>query len=147
MSSPSETIGLLNDDEVVRVLDELVRDDGRVDREELRISCRDGEVTLEGALPSDHERDIILALLRDEAGIERIVDRLEIERVAWERQERAPGLEPELPDDPEELPEALREEPTTTQEPLRASSEGTPYTPPDRPTPLEHRDRGPSRRR
>lgn len=147
MSSPSETIGLLNDDEVVRLLDELVRDDGRVDREELRISCRDGEVTLEGALPSAQERDIVVALLRDEVGVERIVDRIDIERVAWERHDRAPGLERELPDDPEELPDAMKDEPASTREPLRALSEGAPYTPPDRPMPLAHRDRAAGRRR
>jgi len=146
MSSPSDTIGLLNDDEIVRLLDDLVRDDGRVDREELRISCCDGEITLEGALPSEQERDIVLALLRDEAGIERIVDRIEVERVAWERPDRAPGLEAESLDAADELPEAAEEEPTTTTEPIQALTEGTPYTPPDRPIPLPRRDRLTGRR-
>src|SRR5690606_40306212 len=53
------------------LLDEMVRDDGRIDREELAITCRDGQVMLEGSLPSRDEHEILLGLLRDMAGVER----------------------------------------------------------------------------
>jgi osmotically-inducible protein OsmY len=69
-------------------LTELVSDDGQVDTEELRIFVKTGVIVLEGAVPSEAEHRILLAILTDVAGIQEIDDRLEIVRLAWERRPR-----------------------------------------------------------
>jgi len=48
-------LGGLDDEEIARYLGDLVREDGRIDAQELRISARAGVVYLEGALPSEPE--------------------------------------------------------------------------------------------
>src|SRR5690606_37781310 len=102
---------------------------------ELAITCRDGEVVLEGSLPSRDEDEILLGLLRDVAGVERIDDRIDEERTPWERVERAPRLMPDRPG--EAQPEMREEDAESTSDPLRALSEGTTYSPPDRPLPSD----------
>jgi hypothetical protein len=80
---------ILDDQELAGYLEELVREDGRIDMHELQISTQKGVVYLEGALPSEPERQILLNLMTDVAGIQEIVDHLEIQRLAWERSDRS----------------------------------------------------------
>jgi RNA polymerase-binding transcription factor DksA len=47
---------ILDDQELAGYLEELVREDGRIDMHELQISTQKGVVYLEGALPSEPER-------------------------------------------------------------------------------------------
>jgi RNA polymerase-binding transcription factor DksA len=69
---------LLSDRELEEYVREQVREDGRIDLEELRLVCRHGVVHLEGALPSETEHSILLQLLTDVLGLEEIVDHLQV---------------------------------------------------------------------
>jgi RNA polymerase-binding transcription factor DksA len=95
-------LSLLSDEERQGVIYDQVRDDGRVEMEELQVACRNGVVILNGALPSEREHSILLQLITDVLGFEEVVDHLEVEDWAWQRDERnkaeppAPGNPPNL---------------------------------------------------
>ncbi len=72
-------LSILDDDELQDHLRELIRNDDRIDAEELQIQARNGVIYLEGALPSEPEHQILLNILTDIAGIRDIVDHLEVE--------------------------------------------------------------------
>ena len=87
---PDEYKNLTNE-ELQMVILEHLRNDGRVDREELEVSCRKGVVYLEGVVPSENEHQILLRILTDVMGFASVVDHLEINKLIWEREDRAPG--------------------------------------------------------
>jgi RNA polymerase-binding protein DksA len=93
-------LSLLSDEELRDTIYDEVREDGRVEIEELRITCHNGVVILAGALPSTREHSILLQLITDVLGIEEVMDRLEIEEWAWQREER----DKEEPLPPEDTP-------------------------------------------
>jgi hypothetical protein len=78
----------MDDQELQDHLRDLISEDGQVDLHELQIIARNGVVYLEGALPSEPEHAILLNILTDVAGVQEIVDHLEVERLAWEREDR-----------------------------------------------------------
>jgi RNA polymerase-binding protein DksA len=120
---------LLSDRELAAYVREQVRQDGRVDLEELRLVCRHGVVHLEGALPSEAEHSMLLQLLTDVLGLAEIVDHLQVQELLWEREERAktaPAAEP--------FP---RREPYGTEDIVESVEEGIEYVPPVSPTPEE----------
>ncbi|MGE0823811.1 MAG: TraR/DksA family transcriptional regulator [Candidatus Binatia bacterium] len=120
---------LLSDREIEEIIRERVRDDGRVDVEELRIVCRHGVVHLAGALPSEAEHSILRQLITDEFGLEEVEDRIQVKKVLWERDDRTKAAPPE-----ERLPGV---EPYGTEDIVESLEEGTDYVPPVRPTPDE----------
>lgn len=81
----------LTDEELQILILEHLSNDGRVDLEEIEISSQNGVIYLEGVVPSENERQIILRILTDVMGFASVVDRLEINRLLWEREDRAPG--------------------------------------------------------
>ena len=87
---PDEYKNLTNE-ELQMVILEHLRNDGRVDREELEVSCRNGVVYLEGVIASENQHQLLLRILTDVMGFASIVDRLEINKLIWEREDRAPG--------------------------------------------------------
>lgn len=70
--------GDMSDSELETWLRDLVREDGRVDMDEVRIVCRRGVVRLEGAVSSEAEHQILLGLVQDVAGMQEVEDRLDI---------------------------------------------------------------------
>jgi len=82
---PREYHGL-SDVALRSVILDKIRTDGRVEQEELDISCHGGTVYLDGALPSEANRHILLEILRDEMGFE-VVDRITVDPLLWERKE------------------------------------------------------------
>jgi DnaK suppressor protein len=125
---PSE-LRLLSDRELEEYVRDQVREDRRVDLEELRLVCRHGVVHLEGALPSEAEHSILLQLLTDVLGLEEIVDHLQVKELFWEREERAkaePAAEP-----------LARRESYGTEDIVESLEEGIEYIPPVSPTPEE----------
>jgi DnaK suppressor protein len=123
-------LGLLSDRDAEASLLELVRGDGRVDMDELRLVYRHGIVHLDGAIPSESEHRILLELMTDVAGVPEVVDRLRVSEILWERPERSKA---ELPREEfaEEGPSAA------TDDIVRSGEEGLDYTPPFGPTPEE----------
>jgi DnaK suppressor protein len=122
----------LDDEELASYLSDLVREDGRIDAQELHISARAGVVYLEGALPSEPEHEMLRNIVTDVAGVGEIVDHLEIQRLAWERADRdkAGNAEDRPPGTyPDREPYGGTEDLNLTQE------EGVNYDPPDNPPP------------
>lgn len=122
----------LDDEELARYLSDLVREDDRVDAQELQISARAGVVYLEGALPSEPEHEILRNILTDIAGIREIVDHLEVQRLAWERSDRD---KPESAEDPPPGNFPDREPYGGTEDVNLTQEEGVNYDPPDNPPP------------
>lgn len=119
----------LSDRELEEAIREHLREDGRVDMEELRIVCRRGVVYLGGAVPSEGERQILLQVVTDVMGLTEVEDRLQVKEILWEREDR---------DKPEVVPETkLWEEPVGTEDVVETSEEGADYDAPARPLPDE----------
>jgi len=78
----------LSDQELEEVIWDQVREDGRVEAEELEVICKRGVVFLGGALPSVAQHSIVLQLVTDVLGFQDVVDRIEIEQLAWQREDR-----------------------------------------------------------
>jgi hypothetical protein len=78
----------LSDKELEEVIWDQIRDDGRVEAEELEVTCKCGVVFLGGALPSVAQHSILLQLVTDVLGFQDAVDRIEVEQLAWQREER-----------------------------------------------------------
>ncbi|MEW6268050.1 MAG: TraR/DksA C4-type zinc finger protein [Thermodesulfobacteriota bacterium] len=119
----------MSDSELETWLRELVREDGRVDMEELRLVCRHGVVHLEGALPSEAEHHVLLGLVQDVAGMQEVDDRLDIREVLWEREDRSkPG------ERADERRPRRDERALGTEDVVESIEEGITYAPPVGPT-------------
>jgi len=81
----------LSDEELQLLILEHLRNDSRIDLQELDVSCRKGVVYLEGAVPSEAEHQILLQTLTDVMGFAAVVDLLRADEVLWEREDRSPG--------------------------------------------------------
>lgn len=127
-------LDILGEDELRDRLFELIREDGQVDTEELQISTGNGVVFLEGAVPSQTEHEMLLNILTDVAGVREIKDNLEIQRLAWEREDR---FKEEAAEDvqPGTVP---RDGPySRTEDPVVADEEGVDFEPPvNQPPPI-----------
>ena len=127
---------LMDDQELQDHLRDLVSQDGQIDMHELQIIARNGVIYLEGALPSEPEHAILRNILTDVAGLQEIVDHLEVERLAWEREDR--WKEEETQD---VLPGTIpNQEPYGgTDNVVLADEEGVTYEPPENPPAPPHR--------
>jgi DnaK suppressor protein len=122
----------LDDEELAEHLAELVREDGQVEMDELQIRARNGVVYLEGAVPSEPQHEILLNILTDIAGVQEIVDNLEVQRLAWERDDRSKN-EPAKEVQPGTIPD--REPYGGTEDINLTNEEGVTYEPPENPPP------------
>jgi DnaK suppressor protein len=120
---------LLSGRELEDAIGEHLRDDGRVDMEELRIVCRNGVAYLGGAVPSEAEHRIVLQTLTDLMGLPEVVDRLRIKEILWQREDRSK----------EEPPSETKawEETHGTEDVTALDEHGADYVPPTRPVPDE----------
>ncbi len=96
----SPDLSLLDDGELTQTVVEHLREDGRVDMEELHVVCRKGVLYLSGKIPSEAEHQIVLHTLTDVLGLAEIVDRLDVEELLWESgrrtREPVPGSHAEV---------------------------------------------------
>ena len=114
----------LNDRELkLSILDNL-ENDGRLDLEQLEISCRKGVIYLEGIIPSEVEHQILLRTLTDVMGISSLTDRIQINELDWEREDVAPGTA-----DPEPTPyeRMLYDEEPYTENIFESEEDEIPY--------------------
>jgi DnaK suppressor protein len=95
-------ISTFTDEELEEYIREQLTEDGRVDLDEIQITCRSGVITLDGALPSEEQHQILLQYVTDFAGIQEVVDRLVINELLWEREDRT-----DVPEDEEPSPGSL----------------------------------------
>ena len=124
-----EDLSLLDDTELAEAIREQLKEDGRLDTEELRILCRNGVVHLSGALPSEAERQILLQIVTDLLGLKEVVDRIQLEELVWERESRTKEPPPEVLLPGQEAPE--------TEDVVESSEEGKEFIAPAKPTPQE----------
>lgn len=96
-------LSFLSDEELEEVIRDQVREDGRVEDQELEVTCRNGVVLLSGALPSERERSILLQLVTDVLGFQDVVDHMEVEELAWQRDDRDPAATPPAQPRPPDL--------------------------------------------
>lgn len=122
-------LSLLDDAELATAIREHLREDGRVDTEELRIFCRNGVVHLSGALPSESEHQILLQIVTDVLGLKEVMDRIQLEELAWERESRTKEPPPEVLPPGQETP--------GTEDIVESSEEGKEFIAPAKPTPEE----------
>ncbi len=126
---PPEDLSLLSGAELEAAIHERIKDDARVDTEELRIFCRQGVVYLYGTLPSEKEHKVLIEILTDVLGLKDVVDRIGVDELLWEREERSKR---------EKAGETLPgEEPQGTEDIVEMAEEGKEFSPPDRPIPEE----------
>lgn len=127
-SVPSD-LRLLSEREREAYIRERVKEDGRIDVDELRIVCRHGVVHLAGILPSEAEHSILRQVLTDELGLKDIDDHIQIQELPWERedQRRAQPTGQSLPG----------AEPADTEDIVESLEEGVDYAPPVTPPPEE----------
>jgi len=125
---PSD-LNLLSDQERVEAIREHVKEDGRIDMEELRIVCRNGVVYLSGKIPSEAEHQILLHTVTDILGFKEIVDHLDVEELLWQTERRAREMAPEVTQRWEELP--------ATEDVVESDEEGKEFVAPAKPTPDE----------
>lgn len=124
---PGKYKNLSNEELRLVILDHL-RNDGRIDLEELEIFSQKGVIYLEGVIPSRGEHGILLQILTDVMGFTSIIDHLQINELEWEREDRAPGKAPfALSVDEDEISDDVFE----------SQEKETPYIFPDRPPPEE----------
>lgn len=89
-SSTSDFDGL-SDEELTQAIHEEIRYDGRVNGDELEISCKDGIVYLEGFIEGEFDRQILMDILENNMGLEEIEDHLVSDPILFARDDRRPG--------------------------------------------------------
>jgi hypothetical protein len=114
-----------SDEEVEDYLREHLQDDGRVDTHELQIAYHAGVITLDGALPSEEQHQMVLQYVTDFARVQEVVDHVVIDALLWEREDRT-----DSPADEEPSSGTLA---GAMEELLESDQENRPYDPPDGP--------------
>jgi RNA polymerase-binding transcription factor DksA len=122
-------LSLLTDQEMTAAIEEHLRDDDRIDVDELHIVCRKGVVHLSGALPSEAEHQILLATLTDVLGLREIVDHVQIEDLLWQTETRTKEAGAEIT--------PRWQEPAGTEDVVESMEEDKEFNAPAKPTPDE----------
>jgi DnaK suppressor protein len=120
-------LNLLNDHEIPEAIREHLKEDGRIDVEELHVVCRKGVVYLSGKIPSEAEHQILLHTLTDVLGFKEVVDHLDVEGLLWETERRARETAPEVTQRWKDSP--------GTEEIIETDEEGKEFVAPAKPPP------------
>ncbi len=123
--------GLTRDELAEAILDELTVD-GRVSLEELEVEVKDGKVILTGTLPSESERAVLLSIVQDAMGLSGVTDRLRIDPVPWEREDRNPGRDQSPTYVEEYVSGRPLDDSDLERDVVESMKLGEPYTPSDR---------------
>lgn len=126
---PEEMQGL-SDEEVEEAVLDAIRSDGTVAEEELKITCRQGVLLLDGLLPNKGQHSHLQQIVYDVLGFTEVEDMIRIDRTAWQREDRTPGLE-------EEPSEEAAEDVAGDGEIVEAIKEGKTISPADEIVPDE----------
>jgi DnaK suppressor protein len=122
-------LNLLGDQDIAETIREHVKEDGRIDMEELHVICRKGVIYLSGKVPSEAEHQILLHTLTDVLGFKEIVDHLDVEELLWQTERRARETAPELTQRWEDSP--------GTEDVVETNEEGREFVAPAKPPPDE----------
>jgi DnaK suppressor protein len=118
----------MGDEEIRKAVTEELVSAKRMDLQELHIEVMDGVIYLEGFLPSEAEREILMEMVQDTLGFHDVVDRTGINRLLWEKKDRRPP--PQAGGKSDE--EVILQGEDTDQESFHSSKSGKPLSPPDR---------------
>jgi DnaK suppressor protein len=124
----------LTDDEMQEMIFDALQDDGRVEMEELDITCENGVVYLNGVLPSESIHEILLEIVNDTLDFDETIDDIKIDRQPWERPERTPAPSPDRPEK-----EIMMDGEDEQVDAYTSLTDGEPMTPPDELTPEKKR--------
>ncbi|MDW7774514.1 MAG: TraR/DksA C4-type zinc finger protein [Desulfobulbaceae bacterium] len=83
----------MSDEELQAAVLDAVRRDGRVPLEELEITSSNQVIILEGLLPDKRFHSHLRQIVDDVLGLRDVDDRIRIDRTAWSRGDRTPGIE------------------------------------------------------
>jgi DnaK suppressor protein len=122
-------LSLLSDRELIEAIQEHLKEDGRIDMEELHVACRKGVVYLSGTLPSEAEHQILLQTLTDVMGFTEIVDHLETENLLWQTEKRTKEVGSEIT--------PRWQEPPASEDIVESVEEDKEFVAPAKPTPSE----------
>jgi RNA polymerase-binding protein DksA len=122
-------LNLLSDNELTEAIREHLKEDGRIDMEELHVVCRKGAVYLSGTVPSEAEHQILLQTLTDVMGVKEIIDHLQVEALLWQTEKRTREVGPEI------IPRW--QEPLGTEDIVESAEEDKEFVAPAKPTPSE----------
>jgi DnaK suppressor protein len=128
VSVPAD-LSLLSDRELIEAIQEHLKEDGRIDMEELHIACRKGVVYLSGTLPSEAEHQILMQTLTDVMGFTEIVDHLETENLLWQTEKRTKEVGSEIT--------PRWQEPPASEDVVESVEEDKEFVAPAKPTPSE----------
>lgn len=118
---------LLSDNELTEEIRENLKEDGRIDMEELHVVCRKGAVYLSGTVPSEAEHQILLQTLTDVMGFKEIIDHLKVEGLLWQTEKRAREVGPEII--------TRWQEPPGTEDIVESAEEDKEFVAPGKPPP------------
>lgn len=88
---PGDLRGMTDEQLRMAVIDAIQRD-GRIATEELTVTCENKVVRLEGLLPDDRQRSHLREVVHDVLGFRDIEENIRIDRMAWARRDRTPGI-------------------------------------------------------
>ena len=89
----------MSDEQLEAEIHDHIQKDGRIDQEDLVVTVRKGLVTLKGTLPDEEEHRILLQILTDVMGLDRIKDRIAVHKAVVGDDEATSAEEGELSED------------------------------------------------
>jgi RNA polymerase-binding transcription factor DksA len=120
----------LSDEDLVELIGEALRNDGRVDMGELKITARKGKIRLDGILPNEQEHQIVLRTVHDFICSGEMMDRVKIGEVTPAGEEAS--LEWFVMEHGEDISPEVDEE-KMTDNPFEMQEEDILFDVPDRP--------------
>ncbi|MFP3983157.1 MAG: TraR/DksA C4-type zinc finger protein [Desulfurivibrionaceae bacterium] len=125
---PAEFQGMTDEEIKSAIWDEL-QEDGRVELDELEITCKNGVIYLAGVLPGKEMHYILLGIIEDTLGFKDVVDEININRQLWARRDRTHGREYEQRGKPKKYIITGGED--IEEDIIEARTTGEPLSPPD----------------
>lgn len=97
---PPEYQGM-TDEELANAVVEELTNDGRVETADLNVKARNGVVILDGDLPSNRKREVLIEVVHDIMGLTAYEDNTRIDRGAFQRRDRTDDMSAENPSEAE----------------------------------------------
>lgn len=114
--------------QIIERLEEEIKQDGRVDMQDLEAYFKEGILSLEGLLPDETQHEILISIVEDILDIKTYQNNIRIDRIPWERRSRTPGRDEK--NHPEK--EKMMEGEATNEETFESQKTGRPLSPPDK---------------
>ncbi|MBM9605381.1 TraR/DksA C4-type zinc finger protein [Desulfopila inferna] len=97
---PEDLQGLNDEQLEAAVIDAILRD-GQVPLDDLSVTCSKGFLRVEGALPDKRQHSHLQEIIYDVLGFRDVEEIIRIDRTAWARKDRTPGINNEEEEEPD----------------------------------------------